>query len=69
MEEQRSPLVRFRPFGAGIFKALGSIDPMPYPSDKCTTRAPGYPSAWLHPCRTCLPPFHLAKLLELRTDR
>ena len=27
MEKRRSPLV-FRPFGAGIFKAFGSINPM-----------------------------------------
>src|SRR5713101_1438907 len=61
MERGRSPLVSIPPFGAGIFKASGSTDPMRIWKQRkeqvpallfiVSMSPPGYPSAWLRPRR------------------
>ncbi len=61
MERGRSPLVSIPPFGAGIFKASRSADPMgiwkqhkeqvPALLFIVSMSPPGYPSAWLRPRR------------------
>src|SRR6266852_9857406 len=61
LERGRSPLVSIPPFGAGIFKASRSTDPMriwkprkeqvPALPFIVSMSPPGYPSAWLRPRR------------------
>jgi predicted ester cyclase len=61
MERGRSPLVSIPPFGAGIFKASRSTDPMRIWKQRkgqvpalpfiVSMSPPGYPSAWLRPRR------------------
>jgi hypothetical protein len=61
MERGRSPLVSIPPFGAGIFKASRSTDPMRIWKQRkeqipalpfiVSMSPPGHPSAWLRPRR------------------
>jgi hypothetical protein len=61
LERGRSPLVSIPPFGAEIFKASGSTDPMRIWNQRkeqvpallfiVSMSPPGYPSAWLRPRR------------------
>ena len=64
MERGRCPLVSIPPFEAGIFKALGSTDPLRIQKQRkkqvpalpsiVSISPAGYPSAWLRPRIACL---------------
>jgi hypothetical protein len=70
MEKRRSPLVSIPPFGRGfsrhgVFRPDGgwaAQERVLTPRFIVSMSPPGYPSAWLHPCRS-QPPFHPASSL------